>query len=148
MNSADRLGQEWMTLQNNFEQHERNALVVKLFAVALLMLGLAFEVNSFYLGFLLLVLWFQEGILRTFQSRIGQRILQIEAWVDQLHHAASSASVPAPQGAAFQLHSAWQAVRPGGITIVAEYLANAVRPTVAFPYAVLLALMLLFSAVS
>ena len=135
-----------MTLQNNFEQHERNALLVKLFAVALLLLGVVFEVSGFYLGCLLLVLWFQEGILRTFQSRLGQRIVHIEALVNQLHHASSTASAAVPQGAAFQLHSAWQAARPGGAKIATEYLANAARPTVAFPYAALLALLLLFSA--
>lgn len=122
------LQQEWHTLQNHHEQHERNALLIKLAAVALAAASpLALPIWS--AASLLLVLWLQEGILRTSQSRLGERILRIEQ--------ALRAAAPA---AACQLHSEWLAGRPGTAGLLAEYVKNALRPTVAFPYVPLLLL--------
>jgi hypothetical protein len=39
-----------------------------------------------------------------------------------------------------QLHSDWQARRPRGGALVGEYLKSALRPTVALPYPLLMAL--------
>jgi len=118
---SDALAHEWATLQNNIETYERQALWVKLLAIVLAaqlgwlgwpLLGMA----------MVLVLWLQEAIFRTSQSRLGERILELE------QH---------PQTRSHQLHTAWQAKRPGTLGLVREYLAQSLRPTVAFPYPVL-----------
>jgi hypothetical protein len=46
---------------------------------------------------------------------------------------------------AMQLHSDWQTRRPGSFGLMREYAANAIRPTIAFPYIVLVALLLLLA---
>ena len=45
---------------------------------------------------------------------------------------------------AFTLHTRWQAQRRGVLGLVREYLSSAMRPTVAFPYLVLLLLVWFF----
>jgi len=40
------------------------------------------------------------------------------------------------------LHTDWQARRPGTAGLIKEYLAQSLRPTVAFPYPVLLVILL------
>jgi len=128
MPDAGGLGQEWVALQNNYEQYEKGALLIKLLAVALCTVGFALALHEMLMGVLLLVLWLQEGIYRTFQARLGVRILRIEQ------------GIVSGESAAFQLHSEWLASRPGMFGLLAEYGVSALRPTVAFPYAVLLAL--------
>ena len=123
------LGHEWATLQNNYEQYERNSLLIKLGSVALFVLCLALALHVAAAVAVMLILWVQEGIFRTYQSRLGERILRVE----QLLRQAS------PQVAyACQLHTEWQAGRPGFGGLLAEYAKNMLRPTVAFPYVVLI----------
>lgn len=43
-----------------------------------------------------------------------------------------------------QLHSDWQASRPGGAALLLEYLKSALRPTVALPYPLLMGLVAVF----
>jgi hypothetical protein len=119
-------GQEWITLQNNYEQYEKGALLIKLLAISLCVIGFVMALNEVLMGFLLLILWLQEGIYRTYQARLGVRILRVEQ------------SLKVGEGSDFQLHSEWLAGRPGTIDLLAEYGASALRPTVAFPYVVLL----------
>ena len=123
------LGQEWVTLQNNYEQYEKMALFIKLTSVVLFFIGLIMSVDGVLSGLMVLVLWLQEGIWKTYQSRIGDRILMIESAIKQGENAKEDA---------FQLHSVWQAGRPGMLGLVREYLTNSVRPTVAYPYGLLI----------
>jgi hypothetical protein len=116
------LGAEWVALQRDHERYEAAALAVKLVAVILATLGIAFSWPTVATLLPLPVLWLQEGILRTSQSRLGARLLRIESGRSE----------------AFRLHTEWQADRPGVAGLLAEYFRNAVRPTVAFPYAVVL----------
>jgi hypothetical protein len=122
-------GQEWTTLQNNYEQYERTALTIKLIAILLWVAGLIFDF-AFIAGVATILLWVQEGILRTYQFRLGARLLRVEALLMQ----PDSTSLP------FQLHSEWLANRQGVAGLFAEYATNSVKPTVAFPYAALLLL--------
>ena len=131
MNPLSPLGQEWTTLQNNHEQYERSSLLIKLSAVFFSLLGLMFDFPALYLVAMLLILWLMEGIFRTSQSRLGTRLLQLEELLRQ--H-------PLPEAAAYQLHTTWLAARPSMLGLIGEYLANAARPTVAFPYVVLITL--------
>jgi len=116
------LGPEWVALQQDHERYEASALLVKLAAVVLATLGIALAWPALAAILPLPVLWLQEGILRTSQSRLGARLLRIE----------SGLSDP------YRLHSEWQAGRPGVVGLLIEYVRNALRPTVAFPYVVLL----------
>jgi hypothetical protein len=123
--TTSHLSQEWQTLQNNHEQHERNALLIKLVCVVVCIAGVASQVPSGWLALVVAVLWLQEGIVKTYQSRLSDRLLKIEAMLP-----APAASPPA----AMQLHTEWVANRPGTFTLIASYAVSALRPTVAFPY--------------
>jgi hypothetical protein len=63
--------------------------------------------------------------------------MRIEAWLREAEP---------PAGIACQLYTEWTAMRQGTGALLTEYLSNAVRPTVAFPYAVLLAAALALAA--
>ena len=131
MESNAALGREWTTLQNNYERYEIGALMVKLTAVVLFFTGVAIGLEPWLACLVVLVLWLQEGIFKTYQSRLGERLLQVEQLL---------VTRAGPQDQAFQLHSAWLAQRKAMAGLLAEYAASAGRPTVAFPYVVLLLL--------
>ena len=122
------LGQEWQTLQHHHEQYERYALLLKLAGLFLALGGLAVGLPLPWPGLAVALCWLQEGILKTFQGRLGDRLLRVEALLRQA----------APAGAAMQLHSEWAAGRPGGAGLIAATVASACRPTVAVPYLPLL----------
>jgi hypothetical protein len=128
------LGHEWAILQNNHEQYERTSLLIKLAGIALFLASLALSLDVVIAMLLLLVVWVQEAIFRTSQSRLGQRILRIEQMKKEGRADALT----------YQLHSEWLATRPGTTGLLAEYGSNMLRPTVAFPYVVLMAMMLVW----
>ena len=121
------LEQEWLLLQKQQEQYEFAGLAIKGLAVLL------FAFDASLLLPLLLVLWLQDAIVKTFQARLGARLLRVEQGLREVDTAIG-----------MQLHSDWMAARPGGIGLLREYALSALRPTVAFPYAVLLVLDLVF----
>jgi len=127
MSENDALGREWTTLQHHYERYEFGALAIKLTALVLFFVAMVLVVAPELVSLLMAVLWLQEGIFKTFQSRLGARLLAIEQ--------ALAGDAPTP---AFALHSGFLAMRRGPAGLVREYLASAARPTVAFPYAVLL----------
>lgn len=121
-------------MQQCHEQHERNALVIKLFAVGFCAYGWINQLPLELLGFGALLLWVQEAIFKTYQGRLVERLLVVEALLRD--------DTP-PASASMQLHSAWESTRPGGLGLLSSYARNAGRPTVAFPYLpMLLALIL------
>ena len=132
MNSNTGLQQEWTTLQNNIERYEHSAQWLKLAALGLT--PLAGHLPLWLAPTLLLLLWLQETIFRTSQARLGARIVQIEQLI---------ASAGDNDCQASQLHSQWLAQRPGMLGLLLEYLRSALRPTVAFPYPLLVLLVLL-----
>lgn len=119
---------EWQTLQQNHEQHERNALRIKLTCMALSLFGIAAQVPWLWLAVGITLLWVQEGIIKTYQTRLADRLLRVEALLRKNQ----------PESAAMQLHSEWSAQRPNGVALIAGYFLSASRPTVAFPYVPLL----------
>lgn len=131
--------QEWTTLQNNFERYEHGVLWLKLTAVLVFFMGVVWQIEPWLLAVLLLVLWLQDAIYKTFQNRLGARLQQLESWISE--SAATQSASP------YQLHSAWLAQRKGPAGLLAEYVASALRPTVAFPYGVLLLAVLLLGAI-
>ena len=69
------LQQEWLALQGQHERYEGLALAVKLsaFVVAVVVPDPALALA------LLALLWLQEAVLKTFQARLGERLLVVEA---------------------------------------------------------------------
>jgi hypothetical protein len=128
----EHLAQEWTTLQNNHEAYEKSALHIKLLAVALLALGLMVALDPTLLGVLLWILWFQEAMLKTWQGRLADRLGVLEQALKLGDQA---------QCQPYQLYSQWLAKRPGLAGLLLEYGRSAMRPTVAFPYGVLLVLL-------
>lgn len=119
------LQQEWLALQAQHERYEGLALVVKLSGFATLVVV---PDNTLAVAVLAL-LWLQEGVLKTFQARLGERLLAVEG------------GLRAGEGAvAMQLHTDWLARRPRGLGLAAQYLKSALRPTVALPYPLLMLL--------
>ena len=119
--------QEWITLQNSVDKSEGLSLVIKLSGVAVCLIGLTLNWNPVITGLLLMVIWLQESIWKTFQGRTEQRLLAIEsAW----QHSEESS--------ALNFYHHWSASRPGTTQLITQYLSNAIRPTIAFPYLVLL----------
>ncbi len=128
--TLQRFDQEWMSLQSQYEHYERSCLLIKLSCVVLFALGLMFPMNVLLAAAFVLIFWLQEGIFRTFQARLGERLLQVEECLRD----------PEKIGFAYQLHTEWLKNRPSVFALILEYAKHAARPTVAFPYVALLLL--------
>ena len=131
MDIEEQLAQEWTTLQNNHESHERSALLIKLVAVALFSGVWLGGLDPLGVCALMLILWFQEAVLKTWQNRLASRLIALEAIFQR---------GPTRCDHPYQLHSQWLAQRAGLAGLLVEYGHSAFRPTVAFPYAALLLL--------
>ena len=125
---------EWCLLQNQFDSYEKYSLIIKLFSVTVLVTTLQISSVSVLIIIVLLTLWLQDAIWKTFQARIETRLLQIESLITN-----SAASIEAVE-AACQFNSEYQKQRPGSTGLVMEYFRQALRPTVAFPHVVLVIL--------
>ena len=134
------LRHEWASLQATFENYERGGLNIKLVAVVLTAIGLLTSFAPILICFFVAVLWLQEGMLRTFQGRIAARLLVVERGLFGVSQPVSSEvdgqgkNLPV----ACQLHSDWSASRSGSARLLLEYMLNSCRPTVAYPYVVLI----------
>jgi len=133
LNTSSAAAQEWSVLQKLHERYEFGALAIKLSAVVLFFAGLVVELHGIWLVLLVALLWLQEGIFKTYQGRLGTRLLALEQGM--------AAGEPIR---AFALHSDWLAQRKGLTGQLREYLGSTIRPTVAFPYLVLLVLTWMF----
>ena len=150
MSNPGALNQEWITLQNNFEQYEWMGLALKVFGVTVALLGVLLQLSLVVVCAVLLLVWLQEAILRTFQNRLGRRLLHLEALMAATSPESNLGVEADAQGVhklAFQLHTQWQTLRPRGLNLVLEYAASAVRPTVAFPHVVIVAALVLMAFV-
>ena len=122
----DLLSQEWKSLHQDHERYDRYGLLIKLTAVLICLVSAGLSIVLWLALMFVLVLWLQEGIWRTVQARTSERLLAIEAMLKK------SGDQPA-----MQFYSNWEANRPGTVGLVKEYVVNAVRPTVAYPYVIL-----------
>ena len=120
---------EWVTLQNNFEQSEALSLLIKLSSIIVCLIGIISELTPIVLSPLLVIIWLQDAIWKTFQNRTELRLHKIEAALKD-----TDASL------AFQFYSEWSTQRTGSIKLILEYGKSAARPTVAYPYIVLIIL--------
>ncbi|MGF1765511.1 hypothetical protein [Aliivibrio kagoshimensis] len=122
------LTQEWQILQNQYDSYEKYSLLMKLFNIALFSVAWLIEGVNVVTLLVLLVVWLQDAIWKTFQSRIDDRLVQLEV---ALSDETAIRTMP------FQYNREYAQNRPSTIGLIASYLSQAVRPTVAFPHVVL-----------
>lgn len=125
------LVKEWQALHNSHESYEQYALIIKLFSVAVTLFSLAFYHESMVIILILAVLWLQEGIWKTYQARTCYRIELIE-------QALTDNNLEA-----FQFYRQWSENRPSSAGLVMEYIKNALKPTVIYPYIPLIFIILI-----
>lgn len=132
------LQNEWLTLQTQFDSYEKCSLAIKLFNILLASLSLFILHASIWALVICAVVWLQDGIWKTFQGRIAQRLEVVERSIKycSIEESVDSSHLP------MQFNSAWEESRPGAIGLVAEYIKNAIKPTVAFPHVILIALII------
>lgn len=122
------LHQEWLALQAQHERYEALALAVKLAGVAASLLA----ADPWFCVAVLGLLWLQEAVLKTFQGRLAERLVVVEAGLR-----------PGQSTTEMQLHSDWLRLRPRGLQLALGYIKSALRPTVALPYPALMLLAVL-----
>jgi hypothetical protein len=132
------LQSEWITLQNQFDSYEKCSLAIKIFSI-LACCVLVFALNAGVWSLLVVaVLWLQDGIWKTFQNRIGQRLEVVEQAIQDNTRAAKNHV--SQMGMQFNL--AWNHSRPGAIGLLGEYIKQSLKPTVAYPHIVLMVLVI------
>ena len=126
------LANEWSLLQNQFDNYEKYSLLIKLSAIGLLAVAYLLNNLTDFVFFLLLILWFQDAIWKTFQSRIETRLLQLEDYLS------CEELLENNDAKAYQLNSLYLKNRPSSVGLIKEYLRQAIRPTIAYPHVLLL----------
>ena len=125
---------EWSLLQNQFDSYEKYSLLIKLASILALTATILLDRTGVIIVGILGVLWIQDAIWKTFQSRIETRLLQLEALLANEQSPAKTDSKP------YQFNTEYLQNRPGSAAMIMEYMQQAARPTVAFPHIVLLGL--------
>jgi len=123
---------EWCLLQNQFDSYEKHSLYIKLISVLVLLVAEVLDVISIFIVLILGVLWLQDAIWKTFQSRIETRLLQVEKCISDESEAC-----------AFQFNNEYQRGSLSGLSLINEYARQSIRPTVAFPHIVLTLVLLI-----
>lgn len=113
----------WLALHQQVEAYEGRALMIKLSALALSTLAMLYH-QTWVAMAILPLLWLLDGIYKTFQGRLEKTLLKVEQ---------------EDGNGAPRLYSNWQQQRPSALGLIGEYLRAALRPTVAFPYPLLIA---------
>ena len=75
------------------------------------------------------MLWLQEAIWKTVQGRTEQRLIAIE-----------KARAENDEDFVLCYYSNWNTTPRSVKTLLREYLSNTIRPTIAYPYIILLAI--------
>jgi len=136
---ANDLAQEWTLLQNQFDNYEKSSLHIKLASIVLTAIFFIVNSNIFVATLIILILWFQDAIWKTFQSRIETRLLQVESYLKE--------DLDANNKEAYQFNSEFAKVRSGTLSLMVEYTKQACRPTIAFPHLVLVVIVITSAAV-
>lgn len=120
---------EWMLMQKQFDNYENCSLGIKLLCVLVVVGCYLAGLLGWLTLIFVMVLWLQDAIWKTFQSRIEQRLLALEL---SLSRETNTAELEA-----FQFNREFQRNSSSSSGLIQEYLAQAIRPTVAYPYVVL-----------
>jgi hypothetical protein len=132
------LQSEWVTLQTQFDSYEKCSLAIKLFSILICCI-LVFALNAgIWSLWVVAILWLQDGIWKTFQNRISLRLEVVERAIQDN----SNTTLIPTSHLGMQFNLAWSQNRPGAIVLVGEYVKQSLKPTVAYPHVVLIALMI------
>lgn len=131
MQTSD-LANEWSLLQNQFDSYEKYSLLIKLTSIVILFIAYCTHHLDIFVFILLLVLWLQDAIWKTFQVRIENRLLQLEESLS------GEQSLERADEKAYQFNSQYIKHRRGTLGLIKEYFCQAIRPTVAYPHVLLL----------
>lgn len=134
--AASAFEREWICLQNQYDSYEKFSLIIKLASVFVCSALLFHQALDFIVALLCMVLWLLDSVWKTFQSRIGARLLEVE-------HAITNDA----QKGAFQYNSQWFQNRPSATKLLGEYLANGMSPTVLGPHALIIAIAILTAVI-
>jgi hypothetical protein len=85
------------------------------------------------------IIWLQDGIWKTFQARMGERLEVVELSIQNLSEDGLVDS--STQG--MQFNTAWAASRKSALGLVVEYIKQSLKPTVAYPHAILIVMILI-----
>jgi hypothetical protein len=132
------LQSEWVTLQNQFDSYEKCSLFIKLFSVLTCCI-LVFALNAGVWSLVVVaILWLQDAIWKTFQNRIGQRLEVVEQAIQDDPHRIQEHLLHV----GMQFNLAWNQSRPQAIGLISEYIKQSLKPTVAYPHVLLIALVI------
>ncbi len=121
------LVQEWTVLQNQYDSYEKYSLLIKLISIIIFSGAILFSKPSIPLLIIMAILWLQDAIWKTFQSRIEPRLLKIECQL-----------IEEEPTIACQFNQQYLKYKSGIMGMIKEYLSQAVRPTIAYPYIILI----------
>jgi|MDSY01.2.fsa_nt_gb hypothetical protein len=134
--SNNLLSQQWLSLHNDHEQYERYALLIKLFAIVITLTSFVFSMPPLITTVLLVITWLLEGVWKTFQARTASAIITIEKKLIE-NEVIEEGKKPVTY---YSMYSQWQANRRDLNTLFREYITSSLKPTVLFPYLLLLML--------
>lgn len=123
---------EWQVLQNQYDSYEKYSLIIKLVAIVVFTAAMLMTLHSLYTLGIIALLWLQDAIWKTFQARIETRLYQVEAAI------AAEQQGMEVNTMACQFNQEFLTTRKTGLALIAEYLKQALRPTIAFPYVLLI----------
>lgn len=113
----------WQHLHSDIERYEKWSLIIKLTTISSVLIAFGLSINVFVVVIFILIFWLQDAIWKTYQVRLSDHIIYVE-----------KQTVDAQ---VYSLYTNFESNRPGSKSILAEYLKSALRPTVAFPYLIL-----------
>jgi hypothetical protein len=128
---TDKNQAEWLLIQQSYDKQEQQALWLKIIAILvwlwLLKNTAGLELQLGIIG----LFWLHETLLKTWQQRAADRLLQLEQAILQA------------QDIGCQWHSQWQLQRQKPLQFIIGYARQALKPTVAITYLALVAASLL-----
>jgi hypothetical protein len=118
---------EWLLIQQSYDKQEQQALWLKVVTILvwlwLLKNAAGIELQLGVIG----LFWLHEALLKTWQQRAANRLLQLEQAILQA------------QDICCQWHSQWQYQCQSPLQLVLGYAKQAAKPTVAVTYLALIA---------
>lgn len=129
------LENEWCLLQNQSDSYEKFSLLIKLVGFLMTFATIFLNVNELVLIIVFLSLWLQDGIWKTFQSRIETRLIELEAIIANKDEQLTVV--------AYQFNTSFQKNRLKRASLMGEYLRQTLKPTVAFPHIIFVFILLI-----
>lgn len=117
--------QEWLQLQQSYDQMEKHALWLRLLCLTLWLWLVQSESTVVLQAGLIGFCWLNEALWKAQQDRAGARLLALEAALRE------------EQDIACQWQSSWLAQKPGIAGLIGDYVKAGLKPTVAVSYLIL-----------